>query len=101
MLSQLLTELDGIQVSLHPSYLPTAFEYFISSINVAMSVFQGLKQVIVIAATNRPDLLDAALSRPGRIDRKVKKISNSSEKGNIGLLNMYELIPSLSSPFLK
>lgn len=81
-----------------PTYLTTAFEYFISSFNVTMSVFQGLKQVIVIAATNRPDLLDAALIRPGRIDRKVKKVSNSSEKGNIGLLNMYEL---LSSPFLK
>jgi AAA family ATPase len=44
VLSQLLTELDGVH---------------------------GLKQVIVIAATNRPDMLDAALIRPGRIDRKV------------------------------
>eukprot|EP01034_Spumella_vulgaris_P022298 gene22298-28414_t len=44
VLSQLLTELDGIH---------------------------GLKQVIVLAATNRPDMLDAALIRPGRIDRKI------------------------------
>lgn len=44
VLAQLLTELDGIE---------------------------ALKQVVVIAATNRPDMLDPALIRPGRIDRKV------------------------------
>ncbi|RHY18012.1 hypothetical protein DYB36_008023 [Aphanomyces astaci] len=42
VLSQLLNELDGIE---------------------------PLKQVILVAATNRPDLIDSALMRPGRIDR--------------------------------
>ena len=44
VLSQLLTELDGIR---------------------------PLKQVVVLAATNRPDLVDGALTRPGRIDRML------------------------------
>jgi hypothetical protein len=48
VLSQLLTELDGVHGQ------------------------GGVGQhVVVVAATNRPDMLDPALVRPGRIDRKV------------------------------
>ncbi|KAJ1482582.1 P-loop containing nucleoside triphosphate hydrolase protein, partial [Baffinella frigidus] len=36
-----------------------------------MDGIEPLKQVIVMAATNRPDLIDAAFLRPGRIDRLV------------------------------
>jgi cell division protease FtsH len=36
-----------------------------------MDGFSGHEQVIVLAATNRPDVLDPALTRPGRFDRKV------------------------------
>ena len=53
VLAQLLTELDGIASKSHSSNTMTA------------------KRVIVVAATNRPDMLDDALLRPGRIDRKV------------------------------
>jgi SpoVK/Ycf46/Vps4 family AAA+-type ATPase len=50
LLSQLLTELDGV------NYTAT----------------DGKKQrVVVVGATNRPDLLDLALTRPGRIDRMI------------------------------
>jgi transitional endoplasmic reticulum ATPase len=53
LLSQLLTELDGI--------------------NSPGSKVGGAKaaRVIVVGATNRPDLLDTALTRPGRIDRMI------------------------------
>ena len=53
VLAQLLTELDGI------------------SSNRALAVSGVVSRVIVVAATNRPDVLDAALMRPGRIDRKI------------------------------
>ena len=38
---------------------------------VEMDGFDGTSNVIVIAATNRPDVLDPALLRPGRFDRQV------------------------------
>ena len=53
-MSQLLTELDGIN-------------------SPAGNKVEGTKppRVIVVGATNRPDLLDTALTRPGRIDRMI------------------------------
>ncbi len=36
-----------------------------------MDGFEGNAGIIVIAATNRPDVLDPALLRPGRFDRQV------------------------------
>jgi cell division protease FtsH len=36
-----------------------------------MDGFDGREGVIIMAATNRPDVLDAALMRPGRFDRQV------------------------------
>jgi SpoVK/Ycf46/Vps4 family AAA+-type ATPase len=58
LLSQLLTELDGVN-HLGSAALANA------------GVGKKLPRVVVIGATNRPDLLDPALTRPGRIDRKI------------------------------
>jgi cell division protease FtsH len=60
-LNQLLTEMDG---------------------------FEGNTGIIIIAATNRPDVLDAALLRPGRFDRQVT-VDLPSYKGRLQILEVH------------
>ena len=60
-LNQLLTEMDG---------------------------FEGNSGIIVIAATNRPDVLDSALLRPGRFDRQVT-VDLPGFKGRLGILEVH------------
>ncbi len=71
-LNQLLTEMDG---------------------------FEGNTGIIVIAATNRPDVLDSALLRPGRFDRQVI-VDAPDLKGRIGILEVHarnkKLAPEIS-----
>ncbi|MBD2163529.1 ATP-dependent zinc metalloprotease FtsH [Calothrix membranacea FACHB-236] len=71
-LNQLLTEMDG---------------------------FEGNTGIIIIAATNRPDVLDAALLRPGRFDRQVM-VDAPDLKGRLDILKVHarnkKIDPSVS-----
>ncbi|WP_411268822.1 ATP-dependent zinc metalloprotease FtsH [Laspinema sp. D2d] len=71
-LNQLLTEMDG---------------------------FEGNSGIIIIAATNRPDVLDQALLRPGRFDRQVM-VDLPSYNGRLGILQVHarnkKLAPEVS-----
>ncbi len=67
-LNQLLTEMDG---------------------------FEGNTGVIIIAATNRPDVLDAALLRPGRFDRQVV-VDRPDYAGRLEILNVHSRGKTLS-----
>jgi cell division protease FtsH len=60
-LNQLLTEMDG---------------------------FEGNTGIIIIAATNRPDVLDTALLRPGRFDRQIM-VDLPSYNGRLGILEVH------------
>lgn len=68
-LNQLLTEMDG---------------------------FEGNTGIIVIAATNRPDVLDTALLRPGRFDRQVE-VDLPTYKGRLGILEVHARDKKLAS----
>ena len=48
-----------------------AGEQTLNQILVEMDGLEGRENVIVLAATNRPDVLDPAILRPGRFDRSV------------------------------
>ena len=67
-LNQLLTEMDG---------------------------FEGNNGIIIIAATNRPDVLDAALLRPGRFDRQVV-VDRPDFAGRLEILNVHARGKTLS-----
>jgi cell division protease FtsH len=63
-------------------------EQTLNAILVEMDGFETNDQVIVIAATNRMDVLDPALTRPGRFDRQVQ-VPLPDIKGRYEILKLY------------
>ena len=63
-------------------------EQTLNQLLVEMDGFESNEGVILIAATNRPDVLDPALMRPGRFDRRVV-VSRPDLNGRLGILKVH------------
>jgi cell division protease FtsH len=63
-------------------------EQTLNQLLVELDGFEGNTGVIVMAATNRPDILDPALLRPGRFDRQIV-IDGPDIKGREGILKVH------------
>jgi cell division protease FtsH len=63
-------------------------EQTLNQILTEMDGFSGDEGVIVLAATNRPDVLDPALLRPGRFDRQIV-IHPPDQAGRVAILNVH------------
>jgi cell division protease FtsH len=63
-------------------------EQTLNQLLVEMDGFESNEGVILVAATNRPDVLDPALLRPGRFDRRIV-VNRPDVKGREGILNVH------------
>ncbi|MFH0903286.1 MAG: ATP-dependent zinc metalloprotease FtsH [Pseudomonadota bacterium] len=63
-------------------------EQTLNQLLVEMDGFESNEGVILIAATNRPDVLDPALLRPGRFDRRIV-VPRPDVRGRLGILNVH------------
>jgi cell division protease FtsH len=63
-------------------------EQTLNQILTEMDGFEGNTGIIIIAATNRPDVLDTALLRPGRFDRQIS-VDPPDIKGRLQVLNVH------------
>jgi len=63
-------------------------EQTLNQILTEMDGFSGTEGVVVLAATNRPDVLDPALLRPGRFDRQIT-VHPPDHKGRVDILKVH------------
>ncbi len=63
-------------------------EQTLNALLVEMDGFDTAEGVIILAATNRPDVLDTALLRPGRFDRQIV-VDRPDVRGRLGILKVH------------
>jgi len=95
-----LDEIDALAPERGHSMGTRATETVVSQLLTEMSGLEELKGVVVIAATNRPDLVDPALLRPGRIDRFVL-IPAPDERARLEIFKIHTKGMPLKSVDLK
>ncbi|MBR5903945.1 MAG: ATP-dependent zinc metalloprotease FtsH [Alphaproteobacteria bacterium] len=84
-----IDEIDAIgQSRSKHSYNDNDREQTLNQLLIEMDGFANETGIIVIAATNRPDMLDAALLRPGRFDRQIH-IDLPDLEGRRDILNLH------------
>ncbi len=66
-----IDEIDSVALSRENPSIDDTHRHALSQILVEMDGFQKVNNVIIVGATNRPDLLDKAITRPGRFDRLI------------------------------
>jgi cell division protease FtsH len=71
-------------------------EQTLNQILTEMDGFSGSEGVVVLAATNRPDVLDPALLRPGRFDRQIM-VHPPDQKGRVEILKVHSRKVPLAS----
>ncbi|MGQ0743634.1 MAG: ATP-dependent metallopeptidase FtsH/Yme1/Tma family protein [Acidimicrobiales bacterium] len=64
------------------------FDHTLNALLVELDGFSGASGVMIIGATNRPELIDAALMRPGRFDRRIE-IERPDRRGREQILTLY------------
>ena len=72
-------------------------EQTLNQILTEMDGFTGNEGVIVLAATNRPEVLDSALLRPGRFDRRIT-INPPDQQGRLKILQVHTRSVPLEDP---
>ncbi len=72
-------------------------EQTLNQLLVEMDGFESNEGVIIIAATNRPDVLDPAILRPGRFDRRIT-VPRPDLKGRLGILHVHTRKVPLAPP---
>jgi len=63
-------------------------ERVLNQLLAEMDGLEDLKDVLIIGATNRPDMIDTALLRPGRFD-KILLVNSPDEKGRLNVLKIH------------
>lgn len=67
----------------------------LNALLVEMDGFSSTDNIIIVASTNRPDILDPALSRPGRFDRRITLLP-PDVKGRVKILKVHSKKVTLS-----